>query len=212
MSRRSSARWLVLFALAAAVGCRSPYYADQGALFGGATGAGLGAVVGSAVGDPVSGALIGAGVGAVTGAAVGGSLDEIEAKNRAQIAAQMGRPIQPGAVTMADVVTMSQAGVSDSLIITHIQHNGMSAPLSASDLVHLKNYGVSDVVINAMQNPPAPAQVAVAQPVPVAQPVIVEHVYHPPPVFVGPPPRRFYHHHHHRHRHGTSWGVSISGH
>src|SRR5690348_1378189 len=72
------------------VGCQSPYHADQGALFGGLTGAGVGAVVGNAVGNPAAGALLGAGVGTVTGAAVGSSLDDIEARNRAQIAAQMG--------------------------------------------------------------------------------------------------------------------------
>src|SRR5262245_19273679 len=65
------------------LGCASPYRADQGALFGGLTGAGLGALVGSASGNTGAGAAIGAGVGALSGAAVGGSLDEIEAQNRA---------------------------------------------------------------------------------------------------------------------------------
>ncbi len=209
MKRRwQSALGLGALAVIVAGGCRSPYYADQGALFGGVTGAGVGAVVGSAVGDPAAGALIGAGVGALGGAAVGSSLDEIEARNRAQIAAQMGREVRAGAVTMADVVTMSQAGVSDPLIITHIQHNGAAGPLTANDLVYLKGAGVSDPVIQAMQAPPV--RVAAAPP-PVAGPVIVEeHVYGPPPVIIHPR-RHFYHHHHHCHP-GPSIGFSFSSH
>ena len=36
---------------------------------------------------------IGAGIGALTGSAIGGALDDIEARNRAEIAAQLGRPV-----------------------------------------------------------------------------------------------------------------------
>src|SRR5688572_33224602 len=69
-------------------GCRSPYYADRGALTGGLAGAGVGALIGNAVGETAGGAAIGAGVGALTGGAIGGALDDIEARNRAEIAAQ----------------------------------------------------------------------------------------------------------------------------
>ena len=82
-----------LFGLA---GCQSPYYADRGALTGGLAGAGVGALVGNAVGETAGGAAIGAGIGALTGTAIGGALDDIEARNRAEIAAQMGRPGRPG--------------------------------------------------------------------------------------------------------------------
>jgi hypothetical protein len=208
MKRRSLwAAGLVVLMFAMAGGCRSPYYADRGALFGGAAGAGLGAVVGSAVGDPAAGALIGAGAGALTGAAVGSSLDEIEARNRAQIAAQMGREVRAGAVTMADVVAMSQAGVGDQLIITHIQHNGMAAPLSSNNIVSLKNAGVSEPVIQAMMAPPVRQAAAVA---PAPAPVIIEErVYAPPPpvwVYRDPCFYRPWHHHHH----GPRWGFSFS--
>jgi len=201
---------LVLFLM----GCQSPYHADQGALFGGLTGAGVGAVVGNAVGNPAAGALLGAGVGTVTGAAVGSSLDDIEARNRAQIAAQMGSQIRPGVVNVADVINMSRAGVSEPLIVTHIQHNGMATPVSASDLIVLKQQGVSDGVIQAMQA--IPMQAMPMQPQPVAMmpgppPVIVEEHYYGGPYY-GP---RWAHRPYYgpRHYHGgpqTSFGFSVS--
>src|SRR6185295_7064862 len=104
---------LLVGLLLAATGCQSPYHSDQGALFGGLTGAGLGAIVGNASGNPGAGAAIGAGVGALSGAAVGGALDDIEARNRAEIEARLGRQVAAGAVTIADVIAMTRAGVAD---------------------------------------------------------------------------------------------------
>jgi hypothetical protein len=205
------AQGLSLSALLFFVGCQSPYHADQGALFGGLTGAGVGAVVGNAVGNPAAGALLGAGVGTVTGAAVGSSLDEIEARNRAQIAAQMGAQIRPGVVNIADVINMSRAGVSEPLIVTHIQHNGMATPVTSSDLIVLKQQGVSDGVIQAMQAipmQPQPQPVAMA---PGGPPMIVEEHYYGGPYY-GPywAHRPYYGH---RHCYGgpqTSFGISVS--
>ncbi|HVW02297.1 MAG TPA: glycine zipper domain-containing protein [Planctomycetaceae bacterium] len=163
-------------------GCYSPYYADRGALVGGLTGAGVGAALGEAAGNPLAGAVIGAGVGTLTGAAVGSSLDEIEARNRAQIAAQMGRPVREGAVTTQEVVAMSQAGVDEGVIVRHVQINGVAQPLQSNDIIALQTAGVSPKVIQAMQQPPI-RRVAVGPPPP--PPVIVQ------PYFVspfGPPP------------------------
>jgi hypothetical protein len=183
-----------------AVGCASPYRSDRGALFGGLGGAGVGAIVGNAVGNPAAGAAIGAGVGAVSGAAIGGALDDIEARNRAEIAARMGRPVAAGAVTNDDVIAMTRAGVAEENIVTHIRSHGLVAPLQASDLVFLSQQGVSPRVIQTMQQPPQMA----GQPVIVrgASPVIVEE--YGPPVFWGPPPYP----HCHR-RGGVSWGVAV---
>ncbi len=131
MTRPFTAWLLVVTALvfASQSGCRSPYYADQGALAGGLGGAGLGALVGSASGHAGAGAAIGAVAGAVTGGAVGGALDDIEARNRAQIAAQMGRAPPSGAVNVTDVVAMARAGVNDQLIVNHLNANGLARPL-----------------------------------------------------------------------------------
>ena len=199
--------YLLAVCVLGSLGCASPYRSDQGALVGGLTGAGLGALVGNAVGSTGAGAAIGAGVGALSGAAVGGALDDIEAQNRAEIEARLGRPA-PGAVTTDDVIAMSRAGVSEEIIANHVRSHGLARPLQAADLIFLQQQGVSPGVVAAMQAPPAVQPVVYQQ----AQPVLVA----APPPYWGPPPcyyRPHYHHHHHRHRHrpgGVSWGVSVS--
>ena len=159
-------------------------------------------MVGNAVGSTGAGAAIGAGVGALTGAAVGGSLDEIEANNRAEIEARLGRPVAAGAVTMDDVIAMSHAQVSDEVVINHIRSHGMVRPLQSTDLIVLQQQGVSSRVVQAMQAPPVIQPVAYAAPAP----VIVQQPY--PPPYWGPPP--YYHRHCHRRRPSVGWGISVS--
>jgi hypothetical protein len=197
---------------ALATGCRSPYYTDKGALFGGLTGAGVGALVGEANGNAGAGAVIGSALGAVTGAAVGEGIDADLARSRAEIEARMGRQMQ-GAVTPPDVIAMTQAGLSDDVITTHIRASGVAQPLAVGDLIHLRNMGVRDAVINAMQQtPPRGAPAALAYPAypayPAGGPVVVEHHYPAwGPVWYGPPRAHF--HHHHRPRGHVSWGFSV---
>ena len=196
---------LVLLTLitAGSFGCHSPYHADRGAAFGGLTGAGVGALVGNQVGNTGAGAAIGAGVGALTGAAIGESLDEIEARNRAEIAAQLGRQVQAGAATTDEVIAMSRAGVDPRLITSYVQNAGVMAPPSAADVIHLHEQGVPTEVIQAMQTPrPPPVRTATLPGRPV---VIEEHHYGP----AYPYPARI-HYHHRRPRPHFGWGVSVS--
>lgn len=171
-------------AIVAISGCASPYRADRGALFGGAAGAGVGALVGEAVGHPLAGALVGAGVGTVSGAAVGGSLDEIEAQNRAMIASQMGREVPRGAVTVGDAIDMTRQGLDEDLIVNHIRYNGVVQRPQSRDLIALQQNGVSKRVIEAMQTAQPPQPIAAAPPPP---PVVVPQPYYGPPVW-GPYP------------------------
>ena len=203
-------RFLRLFALAAlpslfAVGCNSPYYADKGALMGGLGGAGIGALAGNALGNTGAGAAIGAATGLIAGSAIGSGMDNIEARNRAEIEARLGRPMGMGSVTIPDVIAMTQAAVSDDVIISHIQANGFAGPLQASDLIYLQQQGVSARVVQTLQAPPVHPVVMQHAPVPV-QPVIVEEYYYPPPYYHHP----YRHHRHRRHRPGVSWGVSVA--
>ena len=194
---------LVVALATISAGCRSPYYQDRGTGIGALGGAGIGALVGSATGDAGTGALIGAGVGALTGNVVGSALDDIEARNRAQIAAQLGRPVAQGAATPAEVVAMSRAGVNPQLIVNYINTSGTAQPISAQDVIYLTQQGVAPEVIQAMQMPrvaQAPVAVVAAPPPP---PVFVEEYYGPPYYYCGPP-----HHFHHYPRVG--WGVSFS--
>jgi hypothetical protein len=172
-------------------GCASPYRADRGALFGGLTGAGVGALVGNAVGNTGAGAAIGAGVGALTGAAIGGSLDEIEARNQAEIEARLGRPMAAGSVTIDDVIAMCHAGVPEEVIVSHVHNHGIARPLQTADLIHLQSNHVSARVIQAMQQPPIQQPPTIVH-APAPAPIIVEH-YGPPYGYCRP----YYHHHHH---------------
>ena len=191
---------LALVALTA-TGCRSPYYADRGAGLGALAGAGAGAIIGDATGGNAgTGALIGAGLGAVTGATVGDAMDEMQARNRAEIAAQLGRQVQAGAATKEEVVAMTHAGVSPLLISNYVRTSGVVQPLSANDVIYLHNQGVATEVIQVMQTPPAPAAVAQAPP-----PVIVEEHYHGGP-YCHP---HFGYYRHARRRPRTSFGFSI---
>ncbi|MCE5268244.1 MAG: hypothetical protein LLG00_10205 [Planctomycetaceae bacterium] len=152
-------------------GCATGTHTGDGAMFGGLLGAGTGAIVGGATGHPLAGAAIGAGVGTLGGAAVGNAMDESEARNRA-IAAQLGRPVAPGAVTIGEVVAMAHAQVREDLMINHIRSHGMAAPLTTDDLINLPRQGVSPQVIAAMQASPPPP------------PVVVQPVY--PDPYAGP--------------------------
>ncbi len=188
-----------------ASGCRSPYYADQGAAFGALAGGLAGAVIGENHDNPLAGAVIGTGVGAFTGATLGAAIDQDVARSRAEIERRMGRRLQ-GAATVSDVISMTEAGLSDSVITTHIRANGVAQRPTAEDLVMLSKAGVSDQTILSLQQ----AQVPGSELPPVqVRPVIVEdYHYGPAPYFPS------YHHPHdyHGRRHsprGVHWGISI---
>ena len=195
---------LLSLALLTACGCRSPYASDRLGTAGGLAGAGIGAAIGEHNDNPLAGAAIGGIVGAVAGGAVGNEIDIAEARNRAVIEQRIGRQMV-GAVTVPDVITMTQAGLGDQVIITHIRANGVAQIPQANDLIAMKQQGVSDGVINAMQSPPQNLAPAAA-----VTPVIVEERYVVPP-YCPSGYYRYHHHHHHRPRrhHGSHIGFSF---
>jgi hypothetical protein len=193
-----------IVAAAAMVGCRSPFYADRGAGVGALGGTGVGALVGNAVGNTAGGALIGAGVGAIGGAAVGSAIDEVQAQNRAEIAAQLGRQVPAGAATMEEVVAMTRAGVDPRLVQNYVRTSGMVRPVTAQDVIYLHQNSVPADTIAVMQNPPTPATAPVPMVAAAPAPVIVEEHYYGPS-YCGPSWR---HHHYHRGP-SVSWGISV---
>ncbi len=187
LPRRLSVLAFSLPVIAILSGCQSPYKSDQGALLGGLLGAGTGAAIGSAVHNPLAGAAIGTGVGAISGAAIGSALDEQDAKNRAMIAQQFGRPISANPVSVPDVINMTRSGVDEELIFNHVRTHGVAGPIQAQDVIVMQQQGVSKRVIAIMQEPPViPPQPMVMQPAP--PPVVVEeypyvHAYWGPPCY-----------------------------
>lgn len=188
--------------IVACIGCRSPYYAERGAALGAITGALAGAAIGEGNGDAVSGAAIGTAVGTLAGSTIGESIDREVAESQALIEARLGRQLS-GAVSVADVVSMSSASLSENVIATHIRANGVARPPTVDDLIAMRNAGVSDTVIQAMQTAPSPAPPSPPPPVVVEEHHFFEPAWHPG--FHGPPPwpRRG------RGR-GVQWGISVS--
>ena len=182
---------------------------QRGTLLGGLTGAIAGAAIGDHNDETAAGALIGGAVGAITGSIVGDSIDRDQARVRAyqhqQQRVQLSRAVSP-----EDVVSMTQSGVSDEVIINHIRQNGVQRHLEVHDVIALHQQGVSEPVIAAMQRAPI-GQVAVSAPVQRPRTVVVEEHHYLPPVW-GYYPRPRYHYPHHPpsyRRPGLSWGISI---
>ena len=128
--------------------------------------------IGDAKDHAAAGAVIGSAVGALAGAAAGSGLDAVQARNDAIIQQHLGRQLT-GTTTLDDVVAMSRAGLGDEVIIQHVRNHGVSQEPTASDLIVLKQQGVSDLVMRALQDassqPPAPAVVPSPAPVYVEQ-------------------------------------------
>ena len=152
------------------IGCATHEGTD--AAVGGLMGAGAGAIIGKAAGNTAAGALLGGGVGALAGAAVG-SADDRKEHREAVVQAQASATVQ-GPMTMNDVIKMTQSQVGELTIIKQIQTSRTVFQLTPDDIVMLKSYGVTDNVINCMQD-------TLRRP----RPVVVYERVPPPPVSVG---------------------------
>lgn len=186
------------------IGCKSARYADRGALFGGLTGAGVGAAIGEANGNAGAGAVLGSAVGAMTGAVVGQRIDDERAVERAAVEQEIGRTMS-GAATIGDVIEMTQAGLGDEVIVGYVNNHGFQGHLAPPDLIFLKQQGVSDSVVRAMQRPRQAAgrPPGVVEPAP--PPVVV---YETRPWWRGP--HLHYHHRVARRPGKFGWGFSFS--
>jgi hypothetical protein len=179
----------------ASSGCRT--HTGQLAGVGGLTGALAGAAIGGSRDNALAGAALGGALGAVGGAAVGEALDETESRARQAAAYQAAN----GGVGVPQILQMAQAGLGDAVIINHVQTHGLAHPLEVHDLISLRDAGVSNEAVIALQNAStAPTTPVVVSPAP--PPVIVHEVQVPGPrVSWG-------YHHGPRRRNGVSWGFS----
>lgn len=82
-----------------------------------------------------------------------------------------GQAAQPKPLVNADIVKMVKAGLAENTIVLAIQNKPSSFDTSPEELIHLKEQGVSQVVLNAMLNAsnPAPAAPPPSEPPPAAQ-------------------------------------------
>jgi hypothetical protein len=65
---------------------------------------------------------------------------------------------------VSQIIQLSKAKVSDDTIVNYIRNSGSSYGLDASQIVYLKQQGVSDPVINTMLNQPRPVAPAAPPP------------------------------------------------
>jgi len=182
-------------------GCRNMNNTQSGALAGGGVGTVAGALIGGASGHAGEGALIGAAAGAITGGLAGNAADAREERDAAVAHAQYEHARSQAiaqAVTESDVITMTRNGVGDEVIINSIRTRGCRWNSAPENVIALKQQGVSDRVITAMQNtglhpavaaplPPPPAVVYAPPPPPVGGVVVVGPGYGPRPYW-GPRP------------------------
>lgn len=132
----------------------------DGAVVGGATGAVIGGIIGHQNDETPEGALIGGAVGAIAGGLIGNAQDHQLAREHAyrqQIAQQqyqLRSQRNARAASTADVIQMSQTGLADSVIINHLNANGVQRKLEVHDIIEMHRQGVSEAVIAGMQRAP----------------------------------------------------------
>src|SRR5581483_9179453 len=90
----------------------------------------------------------GAGVGGLAGGVTGNAVDKAEAKADARAVAAVQARTAP---QLTDIVTMTQQGVTDGVIIEQIRVSGAVYRLSPQDLAWLQQNGVHEPVIREMQ-------------------------------------------------------------
>lgn len=162
-------------------GCANMNNTQAGAVAGTGLGAVTGAIVGEATGHPGAGALIGAATGAVAGGLVGNAEDAKEERDVAVAHAQYEHARNQAiaqAVTESDVIVMTRNNVGDDVIINSLRTRGCRWDSSPDAVIRLKHEGVSDRVIQAMQNTGIHPVVAGTAPPPA-------YYYAPPPPPVG---------------------------
>jgi hypothetical protein len=167
---------LIGWTLAATCGCSSMNHTERGALTGGVLGGAGGAVIGGLAGHPGAGAAIGAGSGALLGGLIGNHEDRAERRAAEWVARHQ--------LTINDVVQMSQRQVGDDLIINQINTSGSVFHLTGQDVIYLREQGVNERVIGAMQAARGPIVIGGRYVRPPGHVVIVEPPP-PPPVSVG---------------------------
>jgi hypothetical protein len=153
--RSSWSAWLGCSLVLVVSGCRTTSHAQDGALLGAGLGTAVGAIIGAQTGHAEGGAVIGALAGAVTGSIAGDAEDARDDRDAAiaharyqqEAAYQAAR----SAVSNLDLIDMTEAHLSDRVIINAVQTRGGQFDLSPAAIIELKRHNVSDEVIMTVQ-------------------------------------------------------------
>ncbi len=125
----------------------------EGSVIGGVVGAGTGAIIGHQSGHAGGGALIGGALGALAGGLVGSNMPKDQQQGQASQVSQQAQPVvqQSTQLSIDEVVNMTGQGVSDDVIVERIRLTNSKFSLTQAQVDTLKQKGVSQKVINAMQ-------------------------------------------------------------
>jgi len=174
--------------------------AQEGAVAGGIAGAILGGIAGHQNDETPEGIAIGGAVGAIAGGLLGRSQDDQMMRDYRyqQYETQQYQERVQAAVSIQDAISLSRSGLSDNLIVNQIRTNGVQQKIGVNEIITLHQNGVSELVINAMQQTqqagPSPTVVSQPRPVVVQQrpivfesrPIVFDHrpTYRPQPTIV----------------------------
>ena len=129
-------------------GCQSAETrATEGAIIGTVLGAGAGYAIGKQSGHGGEGAGIGAAAGALGGLLVGSQIK----KGGQQSSAPAQQGANPNQMSLQQIVDLTKQGANEAVIIDRIRLSNSKFQLTAPDVDYLKQQGVSQNVINAMQ-------------------------------------------------------------
>jgi|GEM_PF-716304 len=205
------------------IGCAQWQTSEKGTIVGAAAGGALGSAIGKKSGNPITGAVLGAISGGIVGNAIGESAEQRRAADNYRLQQQQYQQQQAfrnSGVSIDEVISLTRSGLNEEIIVSHINGNGFNRTLSVNDLVLLKNNGVSDRVIMAMQRPsqnviPAAPTVIQSRPITVVEEVHVVPSWYGQPAYY-PLPIPYYggyggygHPHHHR-SHQRSSGMNLN--
>lgn len=137
-----------IFVISLSAGCQNTKTnAVEGAVIGGVVGAGAGGIIGHQSHHGGEGAGIGLAVGALTGAIIGSQIEKPGQAN--QPAA--GQTVNPNQMTTQQIIDLTKQGANEDVIIDKIRLSNSKFTLGLEDINNLKQQGVSQKVINAMQ-------------------------------------------------------------
>ena len=141
-------------------------YRKQDAGLGGLAGAVIGGIIGHQNDETAEGALIGGAVGAIAGSLLGEEKDRQSQHYRYyQQEARRATQHQPWqrqqsraarAVSINDVVNMTNSGIGDAVILNQIQARGVLDDVGTHEIIAMHKRGVSESVITAMQTSKQP--------------------------------------------------------
>ena len=140
---------ICMFVLFLNAGCQSTKSrAVEGAVIGGVVGATAGGIIGHQSHHGGEGAGIGAAVGALTGAIVG---SQIAKPAQATPSTSATQDVNTNQMTIQQIVDFTKQGINEDVIIDRIRLTNSKFKLSTEDVNYLKQQGVSQKVIDAMQ-------------------------------------------------------------